>query len=130
MKKISIAVYIIILIMTVILCGCQTQECPNPSDNKSMFIGCLLQYPDIYLNKTVIIKGVFSKQNDSFWIQTPSIFYANVPDLFDIDITNLVNKSILIAQREYYFTGVVKKFESGKTGLHPYYLEVTKIEKT
>lgn len=129
MKKQLILTCVIVLFICVGLSGCQTQNCPNPNENKPIYIGCILQNPDRYLNKTVIIRGVFSKQNDSFWIQTPSIFYANVPDLFDIDITNLVNKSILIAQREYYFTGVVKKFESGKTGLHPFYLEVIKIQE-
>jgi len=127
-KKIIIVGIIVLLVVG--LSGCQIQSCPDPSDNKPIAIGCIKQNPDIYLNKSVIIKATFGKRNDSIWITTPSIHYANVPDSLDINISYKVNTSILIPWEEYYFYGIVKEFETEHTGLGPFYLEVTKIETT
>ncbi len=130
MKKQIIIVGIIVLLVAVGLSGCQIQSCPDPSENKPIAIGCILQNQEIYLNKSVIIKATFGRRNDSIWITTPSIYYANVPDSLDINISSGVNTSILIPAKEYYFTGIVKEFEAEHTGRHPHYLEVTKIEET
>ena len=129
MKKQLVIIGIIVLLVCVGLSGCQIQSCPDPSENKPIAIGCIKQNPEIYLNKSVIIKATFGKRNDSIWITTPSIHYANVPDSLDINISSGINTSILIPWEEYYFYGIVKEFEAEHTGLGPFYLEVTNVSE-
>ena len=132
MKKQLLIIGIIVLLICVGLSGCQIQNCPDPSGNKPISIGCILQNPDKYLNKTVIITGTYGK-NDNFnetWVTTPSIHFANVPDNLNLIFLEEVNTSVLIAWKDYSFTGILKEFgtEDKGTQMHPIYLEVTKIE--
>jgi len=130
MKKQLIIVGIIVLLVAVGLSGCQIQSCPDPSENKPIAIGCIKQNPEIYLNKSVIIKGTYGKNDDlnQTWVTTPSIHFGNVPDMLNLIFLEEVNTSVLILWKDYSFTGIVKEFEAEHTGLGPFYLEVTKIE--
>jgi|GEM_PF-4820966 len=132
MKKQLIIIGIIVLLVCVGLSGCQIQSCSDPGDNKPIAVGCILQNPDKYLNKSVIIKGTYTR-NDEFnrsMVTTSSIHYANVPDGLNLIFLEDVNTSMLKSGKEYSFTGIIKEFEIRDYNyqLHPFYLEVTKIE--
>lgn len=131
MKKIIIVTSIIVLIIIEVLSGCQIQECPSPSENKPIAVGCILQHPDRYLNKSVTIKGVYGGNSNfnASWGPTPSIDYANVPDSLNLIFLEKVITSVLIPTKDYYFAGVVKEYKN-EGGLHRVYLEVSKIEST
>jgi predicted lipoprotein len=129
-KKISILSVVMVLLIIGVVClsGCQIQNCPNPDEKKPVVVGCILQNPDKYLNKTVIIKGVFGTNQNRTWVHTQSIYFGHVPDDFNIVMSNNVNTSILVPWKEYYFTGIVRAFTEGQEGFHQYYLEVIKIQ--
>ncbi len=125
-----IAGIIFTVFLASILMGCFEADCPDPSENKPILIGCILRNPGKYLNETVIIKGTYelTTQNEP-WISTPSIRFGNVPDSLDILSSEEVNTSQLILEDQYIFTGIVKKFEKIHEGRHAYYLYVTNIEE-
>ena len=127
MKKYIILIGVLTVILCVFLSGCQIYPCPDPSENKPVLIGCIFGNPDVYLNKTVIIKGWYNDKFNRTQVETVSIYYANVPDSLDIIISDQVNTSQLMPGNEYYFIGIVKIFEDYTynlgSGPGPYYLE-------
>ncbi len=127
-QKIGAAMVVTVFFITVFT-GCFEAECPDPSENKPILIGCILRHPGKYLNETVIIKGDFGTAQNDTWVETPSISFGSVPDGIDITFTEQVNTSLLTPWKLYYFTGIVRKFEQSDMGFHPYFLEVFNVEE-
>ena len=121
MKKQLITIGIIVLFIGTFLCGCneQTNIISGETSIKEINLNS-----NNYINKTVTVKGKY--------ISLPEYVIYNDSNYLFLHMSNSINKSILVPQTEYRFTGVVKYGNpiNQSSTFYYIYLEATKIEPT
>jgi len=120
MKKQLIIIGIISLLICIGLSGCNEQ---NNVISGETSIQDINENSDFYINKTVTVKGKYNAIPE--WVIDDNTKYLL------LHISNDINKSALIQDSEYRFTGIVKYGNPiNQTSTFYYiYLEVTKFEQ-
>ncbi|UCF11603.1 MAG: hypothetical protein JSW06_06010 [Thermoplasmatales archaeon] len=124
--------------------------CPSADEDVPIPVGCLIRFPEDYNDKYIKVVGMYkngqgiwtiSSENSEYNISINGLIYgpsAYFPDdaraYLHFSMTNISNGSMLIENNEYYWYGIFRYTDSGKTSGGEYfvkgmYLEVSKIEE-
>ena len=119
MKKQLVIYCITILLIVIGLCGCGEQNNIITGDTSIKDIN---ENSEKYLNKTVTVKGEYNF--------IPEYVIDQNSNYLLLHISNDINKSILVSQSEYRFTGIVSYGNpiNQSSTFYYIYLEVIKIE--